>query len=282
MNCSPLKIAFYGKGGIGKSTVAANTAAAFGKLGKKVLFIGCDPKADSTRTIIGRKIKPLITVLLEKEEIFPEDFIHTTDNKVFCMETGGPKAGTGCAGRGIITMMEELENQKILEQHWDVIIYDVLGDVVCGGFAVPMREQYVDKVYVVTSSEYMSLYAANNIMKSIVSFSEDQDPFFGGIIYNQRNNQPDDALINSFAAHTDSAIAAMIPFDQAIILSELEAKTALFRYPQSKAAVVFSEFAKKMPEDQVNVPRPLEEDELDEFFKGYLLKSHLKEEFYVS
>ncbi len=165
-----LKIAIYGKGGIGKSTISSNLSAVFSIKGKKVLHIGCDPKGDSTRNLIGKKIPTVINQLKLKSELEKEDIIFKGFNGVECIEAGGPDAGKGCAGRGIVTMMEELEDLKVFEEERDIVIYDVLGDVVCGGFAVPMRESYADTIYIVTSSEFMSIYAANNIMKSIKTF----------------------------------------------------------------------------------------------------------------
>lgn len=208
--------------------------------------------------------------------------MQSKDQKVFCIETGGPKAGMGCAGRGIITMMEELEKHGILEEDWDVIIYDVLGDVVCGGFAVPMRDQYVDKVYIVTSSEYMSLYAANNIMHSIVNFSEDQDPFFGGLIYNQRNNNPDDDLIKKFARETKSLIQGVIPFDEKFMLSELEGKTAVEKFPNSKIAKTFYSLAKEIHSHNITIPKPFNDENLDIFFKDHLQNIIKESDAYAS
>ena len=136
-----LKIAIYGKGGIGKSTISSNLSAIISKSGKKVLHVGCDPKGDSTRNLMGKKIPTVISILKEKNNLNREDIIYEGFNGIECVETGGPEAGIGCAGRGIITTMEELEDLEVFDEERDVIVYDVLGDVVCGGFAVPMREK---------------------------------------------------------------------------------------------------------------------------------------------
>jgi len=271
-----IRIAFYGKGGIGKSTIASNVAAAFSRLGLKVLFIGCDPKSDSTRTIMGRKIEPVIRLIQAKgKKLQKSDFMQVGFNGIHCIETGGPEAGVGCAGRGIIPMMEELENHRVLEQDWDAVIFDVLGDVVCGGFAVPMREQYVDAVYIVSSSEFMSVYAANNIMKSIVNFSEDRRPFLGGMIYNQRNSHAEKTVMARFAQKTATEILAEISYSDEIALAELEAKTTVAKgLPISQQ---FIRLAQDIYEKRnYKIPKPLSEEEL-ELFSSEIIKMKLQE-----
>lgn len=268
----PIKIAFYGKGGIGKSTIASNISAAMAHLGLKVLFIGCDPKSDSVKNIVGGKINPIINQLIYKgDNLVKEDFLKKGFLDVVCLETGGPSPGVGCAGRGIITMMEELDRHDVLDDDWDVIIYDVLGDVVCGGFAVPMREGYVDCVLLVSSSEYMSIYAANNILKSIEVFSDERDAFLGGLIYNHRNNESMAGLVNEFADKTGVPIISEIPFSKKIIFSELDYKTVIEKYPDSDAAKVFIDTAKKiLSETKRVIPKPLDDNKLEKLSKEYL------------
>lgn len=273
-----IRIAFYGKGGIGKSTISSNVAAGFSSLGLKVLLIGCDPKGDSTRNIMGKKIPTVIHSILEKGDSLQEqDFIKIGFNGIHCIETGGPEPGVGCAGRGIITMMEELKNHNVLDRDWDVIIFDVLGDVVCGGFSVPMREQYVDAVYIVSSSEFMSIYAANNIMKGIKGFSQNQQPFFGGIIHNQRNDGSSDYIIDRFAKETLTKVLSKIPYSDEITLSELQACTVIEKTKESEISGCFIKLAKKiLHQTRYTIPKPLNEQEL-ELFSKQITEIKLKE-----
>lgn len=273
-NTVPLKIAFYGKGGIGKSTISSNMAAAFAQKGLKVLFIGCDPKADSVQNIVGRKIPTIIRGIFEKgEKLTEEDYLYKGFLDISCLETGGPEPGVGCAGRGIISMFDQLESQGVFDRDWDVILYDVLGDVVCGGFAVPMREAYVDQVYLVSSSEYMSIYAANNIMKSVKNFSQYRDPFLGGLIYNQRQNIKEAALIDNFSQKTGVPILGSIPFSRELAISELQHKTVFEGCPETKITQIFSSLADRILADATKekiLPNPLDEAEMEDLSKEYL------------
>lgn len=267
-----LKIAIYGKGGIGKSTISSNLSAVFSIKGKKVLHIGCDPKGDSTRNLIGKKIPTVINQLKLKSELEKEDIIFKGFNGIECIEAGGPDAGKGCAGRGIVTMMEELEDLEVFEEDRDIVIYDVLGDVVCGGFAVPMRESYADTIYIVTSSEFMSIYAANNIMKSIKNFSSTKDIKFGGIIYNQRSKNSKIEILKLFTQMTESEIIGEIPYNRDIMKAELSGKTLAESYPNSKAYINFDKLADKILEEKNNkIPTPLSEEKLEYLAKQILL-----------
>ena len=225
------RVAFYGKGGIGKSTIASNVSALLAMQGKKVLHIGCDPKADSTRLLCKERIKTVLEVLEEKDYPEREDLVYRSESGVWCVESGGPEAGNGCAGMGIITAMKELERIGVLEEDWDVIIYDVLGDVVCGGFSVPMRQRYVDRVYIVSSADFMSLYAANNILKGVVSYSDERN-LLGGFVFNHIREQEEECIAEEFTNRVKGRIAA-------IIRESKELKLADFRkeiYTQNMSA----------------------------------------------
>lgn len=225
------RVAFYGKGGIGKSTIASNVSALLAMQGKKVLHIGCDPKADSTRLLCKERIKTVLEVLEEKDYPEREDLVYRSESGVWCVESGGPEAGNGCAGMGIITAMKELERLGVFEEDWDVVIYDVLGDVVCGGFSVPMRQRYVDRVYIVSSADFMSLYAANNILKGVVSYSDERN-LLGGFVFNHIREQEEECIAEEFTNRVKGRIAA-------IIRESKELKLADFRkeiYTQNMSA----------------------------------------------
>jgi nitrogenase iron protein NifH len=273
-----LRIAFYGKGGIGKSTIASNISAAFSNLGLKVLHVGCDPKGDSTRTLVGKKIPSVLKMIQMKDNCLEkEDILYKGYNGVCCVEAGGPEAGIGCAGMGIKTTFEELQYLGVLDETWDVEIYDVLGDVVCGGFSVPMKERIVDVIYIVTSSEFMSIYAANNIMKSIGNFSTNSTPMFGGIIHNHRNLNHCNKTVQLFSEMTDVSLIDIVPFSKEIIISELEGKTTVERYPVSQSCNIFLDLAQKiLDNNNYSVPKALGEDELEAFSK-VILEEQIKE-----
>ena len=211
-------IAIYGKGGIGKSTIVSNLAASYSP-DKKVLVIGCDPKADTTRTLVGQRIPTILDILKEKKSAQEEDVLFSGYGGVMCVESGGPEPGVGCAGRGVIVAMKLLENLEVLNQDPDVIIYDVLGDVVCGGFAVPLREDYADEVYIVTSGEYMALYAANNISKGIKKLKGN----LGGIICNCRGINREVEIVEEFARRIGTRVIGVIPRSELVQQSEIDA-----------------------------------------------------------
>lgn len=216
-----IKIAIYGKGGIGKSTITSNLSASLSYLGKRVVQIGCDPKADSTINLLGGKpLEPVMNYFRthDEEPSSIEQIAKKGYGDVLCIETGGPTPGLGCAGRGIITTFNLLEDLELFETYKpDVVLYDVLGDVVCGGFAVPIREGYASKVYIVTSGEKMSLYAGNNICSAVENFSDRSYATVGGIILNRRNVEHELEKVQEFADRVHLPIIADIPRSQDII-----------------------------------------------------------------
>lgn len=261
-----LRIAFYGKGGIGKSTIASNLAAAYAVLGKSVLLIGCDPKSDSCTNIMGRKIDSVLDILHTSKSIVQRsDIIHYGFRNIACIECGGPRAGMGCAGLGITATINELHRLHIYDESWDIIIYDVLGDVVCGGFSVPIRKKLIDKMFIVTSDEYMSLYACNNLLKSVNSFSKTNTSFFAGLIYNARNNCPNLRIREEFSLKTNTSVVASIPYLSLLQQAEWERKTLFEKYPDADATVYFIELARKiLSQKSDSMPLPLDEETFEQ------------------
>ncbi len=232
------KLAIYGKGGIGKSTTVSNISAALAMRGLKVMQIGCDPKADSTRNLTqGRKIPTVLDVLRQSDKIQLEDIVTKGDLDVLCVEAGGPVPGVGCAGRGIITAFEKLEELNAYKIYQpDIVIYDVLGDVVCGGFAMPIRGGYADNVCIVTSGEMMSLYAANNIAYAVKNFGGRGYALLKGLIYNAKNIDNEDRLVSDAAAEIETGIIYKIPRDPVVQRAEDEGKTVVYRFPECDMA----------------------------------------------
>lgn len=254
------RIAFYGKGGIGKSTISSNISSALAKRGKKVLHIGCDPKADSTRNLTHEKIPTVLELLQTGQDIELEDLMFISATGVYCIESGGPVAGIGCAGIGISSTLELLEELDVFSLEWDLIVYDVLGDVVCGGFAVPMRDDYIDQVYIVTSSEFMSIYAANNILKSVERYSEKNSPLFGGFILNKHTDPKELDILKEFVDSVDGQILYKVPLDKDLRRVELMRKTMAEVFDTS----FFDELSDLVFTNDSNLhPSPLDEDGLE-------------------
>lgn len=258
------KIAIYGKGGIGKSTTVSNIAAAYNN---PTFVIGCDPKADTTRTLVGKRIPTILDTMRNNPNPNIEDIVYDGYNNTLCVESGGPEPGVGCAGRGVIVAMKLLDKLGAFDNDPDLVIYDVLGDVVCGGFSVPLREDYADEVYIVTSGEYMSLYAANNIAKGIKKLNGK----LGGIICNCRNVENEVEIVREFASLISSKVIGIIPRSELVQKSEYKASTVIESFPESNQAEVYSNLINTiMSNDTFSTPTPMEIEEFEKFFYSYV------------
>jgi nitrogenase iron protein NifH len=261
-------IAIYGKGGIGKSTTTSNITAALSVLGLKVMQIGCDPKSDSTSTLRGGGYIPtILDTLRDKKSVKAEEVIFDGFNGVYCVEAGGPAPGVGCAGRGIITAVELLKQLRIFDElNLDVVIYDVLGDVVCGGFAVPIREGIAEHVFTVSSSDFMAIYAANNLFKGIKKYSNNGGALLGGVIANSINTGYAKEIIDDFVAQTQTQVVEYIPRSVTVTQSELQGKTTIEAFPDSEQAKIYKHLAEKIyNHTDSKVPTPLDEKELHDW-----------------
>jgi nitrogenase iron protein NifH len=224
------KIAIYGKGGIGKSTTTQNLTAALSKMDKHIMQIGCDPKADSTRMLMGGKRQRTVLDTLREEgaeNVKLEDVMQVGFNGIKCVEAGGPEPGVGCAGRGIITAINILEENGAYTDDLDLIFYDVLGDVVCGAFAMPMREGKAKEIYLVASGEMMAIYAANNISKGIAKFAKQSGIRLGGVICNSRNVENERELLEAFSDAIGTHLVHFIPRDKIVQRAEINRKTVI-------------------------------------------------------
>lgn len=242
-----LRIAVYGKGGIGKSTTVSNLAGALATEGLTVMQIGCDPKADSTRLLMGgERIPTVLDMMREKDDdVELSDIVFEAANGVLCVEAGGPLPGIGCAGRGIITAFELLESLDAYgEYEPDAILYDVLGDVVCGGFAMPLRSKYAQHVLIVSSGEMMALYAASNIKRALDNFRTRNYAELAGLVANKRGVEDEDAILERFSREEGVPIVAEIPRSHEIQEADKEGALALERFPDSEAASSYRELAR--------------------------------------
>lgn len=244
-----LKIAVYGKGGIGKSTTVSNLSAAFAERGLRVMQVGCDPKADSTRGLLGgRKIPTILDTIREgKAGIALEELVFPGESGVLCAEAGGPTPGRGCAGKGIVTAFERLKELNAFGIYQpDVVLYDVLGDVVCGGFAMPLRGGYADVVLVVTSGEMMSLYAAGNICAAVREFAQYSNLKLGGLILNRRNIEKEDQRVQEFSREAGVPVFADIPRSPLVQSAEEQGRTVVAAFPESEQAGIYRSIAKQI------------------------------------
>ncbi len=266
------QVAIYGKGGIGKSTTTQNLTAGLAELGKKIMVVGCDPKADSTRLLLGGLAqKTVLDTLREEGEDIELDAIMKTGFKgIKCVESGGPEPGVGCAGRGIITSIGMLERLGAYTEDLDYVFYDVLGDVVCGGFAMPIREGKAKEIYIVASGEMMALYAANNISKGIQKYALKGGVRLGGIICNSRNVDRELDLLTAFAKELGTELIHYVPRDNVVQRAEIRKKTVIEFDPEESQADEYRELAKKIEENDLFViPQPMKQERLEEILLEY-------------
>ena len=268
------KIAIYGKGGIGKSTTTQNTVAGLAEMGRKVMVVGCDPKADSTRLLLGGLAQKTVldTLREEGEDVELEDVRKQGFGGTLCTESGGPEPGVGCAGRGIITSINLLEQLGAYaeSQELDYVFYDVLGDVVCGGFAMPIREGKAQEIYIVVSGEMMAMYAANNICKGIVKFAEAGGVRLGGLICNSRKVDNELEMIGALAAKLGTRMIHFVPRDNVVQRAEINRKTVIEYEPEHSQADEYRMLAKKIAENEIKIiPTPLAIDELEQLLIEY-------------
>ncbi len=266
--------AIYGKGGIGKSTTTQNLVAALAEAGKKVMIVGCDPKADSTRLMLHSKAQNTIMEMAAEagtvEDLELEDVLKVGYGDTKCVESGGPEPGVGCAGRGVITAINFLEEEGAYDEDLDFVFYDVLGDVVCGGFAMPIRENKAQEIYIVVSGEMMAMYAANNISKGIVKYANSGGVRLAGLICNSRNTDREDELIEALAAKLGTTMIHFIPRDNAVQRAEIRRMTVIEYDPQAKQADEYRALAQKVIENtNLNIPTPITMDELEDLLMEF-------------
>lgn len=261
------QIAIYGKGGIEKSTTTQNLTAGLVELGKKVMVVGCDPKADSTRLLLGGLAQKTVLDTLREEgdgvelnRILKEGYKGTR-----CVESGGPEPGVGCAGRGIITSIGLLENLGAYTDDLDYVFYDVLGDVVCGGFAMPIREGKAKEIYIVASGEMMALYAANNIAKGVKRYAKTGGVRLGGIICNSRNVDRELDLLRAFSKELGTKLLYFVPRDNIVQHAEINRKTVIEYKPDSSQANEYRNLAQAIIDNQdFTIPTPMDQERLEE------------------
>jgi nitrogenase iron protein NifH len=268
------QIAIYGKGGIGKSTTTQNTVAALADAGKKAMIVGCDPKADSTRLILNQKMQVTVMDLARErgsvEDLEIEEVLQTGFGGIRCAESGGPEPGVGCAGRGVITAINFLEEEGAYTDDLDFVFYDVLGDVVCGGFAMPIREGKAQEIYIVTSGEMMAMYAANNISRGILKYAHSGGVRLGGLICNSRNTDREDELIEALAKKLGTQMIHFIPRENEVQRAELRRQTVIQYNPEHAQADEYRQLAKKIAEnDMMVIPTPITQDELEELLMEF-------------
>jgi len=266
--------AIYGKGGIGKSTTTQNLVAAIAESQKKVMIVGCDPKADSTRLMLHSKAQSTVMHLAAEagtvDDLELDDVMAMGFGGVKCVESGGPEPGVGCAGRGVITAINFLEEEGAYEEDLDFVFYDVLGDVVCGGFAMPIRENKAQEIYIVVSGEMMAMYAANNIAKGIVKYASSGGVRLAGLICNSRNVDREAELIEALAERLGTHMIHFVPRHNAVQHAEIRRMTVIEYDPTHTQADEYRALAQKIIDNKkMVIPTPLSMDELEDLLMEF-------------
>jgi nitrogenase iron protein NifH len=276
------QIAIYGKGGIGKSTVSSNLSTAFRERGLQVMQVGCDPKRDSTRSLTGGRMIPTVLETLREQlrlgrdqnTIALEDIVFPGSRGVHCVESGGPEPGVGCAGRGVLTALQILKDLQAFDRyHLDVVVYDILGDVVCGGFAQPIRQGFAQEIYLLCAGSFMSLYAANNIAKGIRRLSRRGETGLAGVIGNSAGNESfEQTALSEFAETLGTRLVALIPRSPVIQACEVEGKTVLEHSPRSAEAEIFRQLAQRILDNTTKIiPTPIDQvEDLETLYRRHL------------
>ena len=262
------QIAIYGKGGIGKSTTTQNTVACLAEAGYKCMIVGCDPKADATRLILHKKAQNTVMDMAREkgtvEDLEIGEVLLTGYRDIKCAESGGPEPGVGCAGRGVITAINFLEENGAYTEDLDFVFYDVLGDVVCGGFAMPIREGKAKEIYIVTSGEMMAMYAANNISRGVLKYAQSGGVRLGGLICNSRETDLEHELIGELARRLGTQMIHFVPRDNQVQRAELRRQTVIEYSPEHAQADEYRALARKIAENRnLVIPTPLSMDELE-------------------
>ena len=278
------QIAIYGKGGIGKSTTTQNLTAGLLELGKKIMVVGCDPKADSTRLLLGTLAQRTVldTIRETGDDVELASIMKEGFKGVKCVESGGPEPGVGCAGRGIITSIGLLEQLGAYTDDLDYVFYDVLGDVVCGGFAMPMREGKAREIYIVASGEMMALYAANNISKGIAKYARKSGVRLGGIICNSRNVDRESELLRAFSKELNTQLIYFVPRDNVVQRAEINRKTVIEYDPNSRQANEYRALAQAIDQNRTfTIPTPMTQERLEEILLEYGLMDAIKDNYHI-
>jgi nitrogenase iron protein NifH len=278
------QVAIYGKGGIGKSTTTQNLTAGLAESGKKIMVVGCDPKADSTRLLLGTLAQRTVldTIRTAGDNVELSSIMKEGFSGIKCVESGGPEPGVGCAGRGIITSIGLLEQLGAYTEDLDYVFYDILGDVVCGGFAMPIREGKAKEIYIVASGEMMALYAANNICKGIAKYAEKGGVRLGGIICNSRNVDRENELLEAFSKEIGTQLIYFVPRNNVVQRAEINRKTVIEYAPEDHQAQEYRNLAKVIDENTLfTIPKPMAQERLEEILIESGLLDSIKNDYRI-